>query len=537
MHLTKYNILAALAGILLVGVLVVSVKGNVFKGSFDLKDVMNDVHVTAFALKEPDFNVLNLVKEKIAIHYTLDKNATDVLLSVSGKENKKIKVFALDSNDTSKGSHAIPLRTVDVPKDFFVVGQSYDIRIIVYNNKQEISDFKNLTVTLAPVPKPSIETTVTPGGVITSTTSGTPGTKGVHKTTTTAPIRPTWVAPTYNATIDIASVKDQGRIILTWKDESNKIAGARQSDASGNYMMNYRWKLMEGNISNIDAIEKAVAIPGASAQWESGFPVYDAGYDTQSSSDICIVPMKSDGKTTFTPRWTCTQAIIDYDALKDLAAGQYTLALQAGDGVSGSGWSLLRINLTNTEAEKKAYEDTQAFLENEKIMLQLKHAQDEKNELIALKDALDLTPKGIYLTEKDIKKITENGKEFIVVRYNVKLIGDNVFSQRPMTVKMSVVGKANTATSALVVVQGKALTQFTGISFKGEPDGSIYLELKLPNDDKYWTSKLIQYGPAGNNIPSYTAEFIFTYTDAEKVVHEVAKIPRSFLMPVGLIVN
>lgn len=337
MHFTKQNILAGLAGVLLVGTLVISVKGNMFKGSFDLKDTQSDVHVTAFALMESDFNISDLTAEKISITYTLDKDATDIFLSISGKD-KNMKIFSLDSTDMSQGNHSIKLKIADFPKGFITVGQIYDIRMIAYNNKQEISDFKNLTVTLAEVPK------VTPS---------VSADKGVHKIISAVPSASTWANPKEGSTIDIGSYKDQDRIVITWKDDANKLAGARQSDVNGNYMMGYRWKLVATPKSTSDEFEKMNGITGATVQWQSNFPNYESGGDTQSSSASCIVPMKSDGATTLTPRWTCTEAIIPYDALKDLTAGGYTLGVQAGDGISGSAWSLVKINLENTESSEE----------------------------------------------------------------------------------------------------------------------------------------------------------------------------------------
>lgn len=64
--------------------------------------------------------------------------------------------------------------------------------------------------------------------------------------------------------------------------------------------------------------------------------------------------MTSDGKSDKSSRWTCAEAIIPYDALKALTSGDYTLGVQASDGVTQSDWAVINISLKAAPVENKA---------------------------------------------------------------------------------------------------------------------------------------------------------------------------------------
>lgn len=501
---TKKNIVIAAVGMVLIAGVAFSVRGGLFKGSFDVKDAENDVHITAFALDPVGFNVLQLAAEKQTITYTLDKHASNLFLTMSGKD-KKMKVFALSSSDMTKGSHTMTLRAKDFPQGYFEIGQSYELRLIAYNSKQEISDFKTITAILAAAPKPSIETTINGAGTI--TTTNTDASKGIHKTTIQNPSRPAFVQPASGAVIDVSAYKDAGRVVLTWTDESNKKSGARQSDAQGNFMMNYRWKLMQGKVP-LTMFDQTEGVKGASANWTSEFPSYESGGDTPSSSSGCIVSMKSDGSTEYSPRWTCTQAVMPYSVLNGLTDGDYTVALQAGDGINASSWIYRNVILKNTEATQKALEAQQDFLDAEKkgqeILLSI---AQENGELANLAEA-------ITVEQKSIKTIDYGDQDEITATYRVSLKSQTGFAYRKLKINIYAQNKLYKSQDLVVsaLSLGKMVKTFFGLLPQIEADGSVSFEVKIKISTGLFSSEKYKQHPV---------VFDFDYIDKEGVARDL----------------
>ena len=459
METSKRN---SILGVLLCITLVIAtlaVQGKLFKGSFDAFDAAKDFKIEAFKVIPELF--VPAENKDLQISYTLQKNAHNIFLSIASP-SKKQKFIPLTEENRKQGASTITISNADI-KDFLKDAGDYKVTIIAYNADNEISDVKTVTIKSGAAQQVAAKT------------------NGIHKTTTEKPSRVSIVKPKSDAVINVEDYKNEPqRIVITWKDETNLKTGARQSDANGNIMMNYRWKLMQGKVSSVK-IEETEGIKGASYNWEGDLPTYYSGGDTQSSSESCIVSMKSDGSTTYSPRWTCTETIIPYSVLNSLIDGNYTLAIQAGDGINGSIWAYSQVTLKNTESTKKAYEQQQTFFEAEKkaqeILLSI---AQENGDLANLAEA-------ITVEQKFVEKVEYGNEDEITAVYRIKLdptYAKNGLTYRDLTLTTKVDGKTYKTEKLLVNAQSiyKMFSTFIGDIPQQDPDNSITTEVKFKID-------------------------------------------------------
>lgn len=487
METSKRNVIlgAVLCAVLLIATL--AVQGKLFKGSFDAFDAAKDFKIEAFKVTPELF--VPAENKDVQITYTLEKNANNVFLSIMSP-SKKQKFILLTEDNRKKGASVITLKNADI-KDFLKDAGDYKVTIIAYNADNEISDVKAASIKSG-----------TQQAIVNPTT-------GVHKTSTAKPSRVSMVSPKEGAVIDVESYKTSPqRMLITWTDAANLKTGARQSDANGNFMMNYKWKMMQGKIASTE-IEKSEGIKGASVNWESDFPTYDSSGDTQSSSASCIVSMKSDGQTTSTPRWTCTQTIIPYAVLNSLVDGEYTIAVQAGDGLNGSTWAYSHITLKNTESTKKGLEQQQAFLEAEKKAQEMMLSIAQENaELANLAEA-------IGVEEKFIKKTEYGNEDEITAVYRIKLNASSGFTYRNLTLTTKIDGKVY-KTEKLIVnalsIYKLVSTWLLGEIPTQEPDNTITTEVKFKID-----AGLFSF----DQMKQKTITFDFKYLDKEGVAQNL----------------
>ncbi len=489
MQTSKRNIMlgAVLCAVLLIATL--AVQGKLFKGSFDAFDAAKDFKIEALKVTPELF--VPAENKDLQITYTLGKTASNIFLSIAAP-SKKQKFVPLSEDNRKQGASTITLKNADI-KDFLKEAGDYKVTMIAYNTDNEISDVKAVTIKSGAAQQVVVKT------------------NGVHKTTTAKPSRVSIVKPKSDAVINVEDYKNEPqRMVITWNDAANIKTGARQGDANGNIMMNYRWKLMQGKISSVK-IDETEGIKGASSNWTSDLPTYYSAGDTQSSSESCIVSMKSDGETTYSPRWTCTETIIPYSVLNSLIDGDYTLAIQAGDGISGSVWAYNQITLKNTELTKKAYEQQQEFLETEKKAqeMMLSIAQ-ENGELANLAEA-------ITVEQKFVKKVEYGNEDEITAVYRIKLdptYTKNGLTYRNLTLTTKVDGRTYKTEKLLVNAQSiyKIFESFVGQIPTQDPDNSIATEVKFKVDTGVFSFE---------KMKQKTITFNFRYLDKNGESHDL----------------
>lgn len=462
--------------------------GNLFKGSFDAFNTAKDFKIQTFTVT-PGQQSASDIKD-IQIAYTLEKKAHNLFMGIASP-SKKQKFISLPPESFNQGQTTLNLPGVDM-KDFFQEMGEYKITMIAYNDDNEITDMKTATI------KTSQQVA-----------------KVGQKITTDIPSGVSIVSPESNAKIDVQQYKnDPSRLVIKWTDERNKTAGARQSNAAGYYQMNYRWKLVAGKLTSHEDVDKASGIPGATSDWEGNFPTYEAGGDTPSSSTDCIVSMKSDGKEALTPRWTCTTAIIPFTVLNSLAAGDYTIAIQAGDGISASNWNYKNIALLNTEsAIKKGLEQQQNFLEAEKKSQEIMMAFAEENaELFKLSEA-------ISVEEKKVEK--GNGGDQLIATYRIYIDKTSeVFTNQNLILSIKVDGKNNSGRN--LIVNDQTISQKAGpfAAPTSDSDGSTTIEVKINLDDGGWPN-------IAEKLKEHIVTFDFDYIDKDGTTKDLISHTRT----------
>lgn len=150
------------------------------------------------------------------------------------------------------------------------------------------------------------------------------------KTDNSLPAKSTWVTPSEGTTLNLDTLKKDGLAIVASDPNTKSL-----QKIDGKYASNYSFKLTKGTAQ--------VWI----AEWKSNFPTGSAKDTTDCIRETSY--SKSGGKEMV---WKCPYATIPASAFATATPGDYSLAINTGDGNVGSGDSTVNFKVVGTEVPK-----------------------------------------------------------------------------------------------------------------------------------------------------------------------------------------